>query len=558
MNNKEIIVTTNKNQTKFDLEINQDKKKIYRVAIYVRLSEEDEFKEKKDDDSESIQNQKSLLMEYAMKHPDWEIVGIYSDDDYSGADCNRPDWNIMLKRCEKREIDIVLCKTQSRFSRDMEVIEKYLHNKFIEWNIRFISIIDNVDTAIKGNKKARQINGLINEWYLEDMSDNIKAVLKHKKQSGQFTGSFAPYGYLRSNENKHQLIVDPDAKEVVKKIFELYASGKGYSTIAMYLTQQEIPTPSKLKKIQGSKFVCGKANGNDSIWKKDTIRKILTDQTYIGNLVQGKVENYSYKNQKRRTIDKDKWIVVEGTHEPIIDKETWTLVQKKFEIRGTRTSYKTGEIHLFSKKVYCNECGKSMARNNGYNKHHSYAYLRCRTRASNGLACSNCGSIRYDYMEKLVLEELNKFIVQYKDNSILENSVKEQYDLEVEKKKKIEYIQEQIKKTNLILSKKKTSLKSLYQDKEDGILSIDEFLVLKSDWAKDITQLENQMKQLEIENMNLISTQENKEQIQNAIKEFDKVEQLTRQLVDTFIHKIYVSKIDEQTNKRTIRIEWNF
>ena len=199
-----------------------------RVGIYCRLSDEDRFKKDKNDDSESIANQKSMLLKYAL-NKNWEVVNVYSDDDYSGADINRPKFNELIKDCEDGKIDIVLCKTQSRFSRDMEIIEKYLHNKFIEWNVRFISIVDNADTSIESNKKSRQINGLINEWYLEDLSQNIKRSLKNKREDGLFVGSFAPYGYMKSSENKYKLVIDLVASKVVKDIFKMYENGYGYS-----------------------------------------------------------------------------------------------------------------------------------------------------------------------------------------------------------------------------------------------------------------------------------------------------------------------------------------
>ena len=140
-----------------------------KVGIYTRLSDEDRFKKNKDDDSESIANQKSMLLKYALSQ-DWEVYNVYSDDDWSGADINRPQFQKLIEDCKNGKIDIVLCKTQSRFSRDMEIIEKYIHGKFVEWNVRFVSIVDHADTNIQGNKKARQINGLINEWYLEELS----------------------------------------------------------------------------------------------------------------------------------------------------------------------------------------------------------------------------------------------------------------------------------------------------------------------------------------------------------------------------------------------------
>lgn len=152
-----------------------------KVAIYCRLSEEDKNKLQITDDSESIRNQKTILLNYMMEKG-WELYDIYSDDDYTGADRNRPEFNRLLRDAENRKFDIVLCKTQSRFTRELELVEKYLHGLFPLWGIRFVSIVDNADTDNKGNKKARQINGLINEWYLEDLSENIKKVFDTKRQ----------------------------------------------------------------------------------------------------------------------------------------------------------------------------------------------------------------------------------------------------------------------------------------------------------------------------------------------------------------------------------------
>ena len=143
--------------------------KIFRVGIYLRLSDEDRNKKNKEDDSESIKNQRNLLMEEINKRSNFILVDEYLDEDLSGAGTYRPQFERLIRDCENRKLDVVLCKSQSRFSRDMEIIEKYIHNKFIEWNVRFIGLSDNADTANVGNKKSRQINGLVNEWYLEDV-----------------------------------------------------------------------------------------------------------------------------------------------------------------------------------------------------------------------------------------------------------------------------------------------------------------------------------------------------------------------------------------------------
>ena len=178
-----------------------------RVAIYCRLSREDDDKLHENDESESIQNQKSMLINYAIERS-WDIYNIYCDEDYSGIDSERPEFNKLLEDAKSHKFDIVLCKTQSRFTRDMEIVEKYLHNKFIEWNIRFVSLVDHVDTLDKGNKKSRQINGLVNEWYLEDLSENIRKTFDSKRKQGLHIGSFVCYGYKRSPENKNSNIED--------------------------------------------------------------------------------------------------------------------------------------------------------------------------------------------------------------------------------------------------------------------------------------------------------------------------------------------------------------
>ena len=185
-----------------------------KVAIYCRLSEEDRNKVNKEDDSNSIKNQKAMLIQYAVSQ-EWDLYDIYSDDDYAGSDRNRPQFKRLLADAESRKFDIILCKTQSRFTRELELVEKYIHGLFPIWGIRFVSIVDNADTANKGNKKARQINGLVNEWYLEDMSENIRSVLKSRRESGFHIGAFAPYGYEKERALKGHLCVDKEAAEIV-------------------------------------------------------------------------------------------------------------------------------------------------------------------------------------------------------------------------------------------------------------------------------------------------------------------------------------------------------
>ena len=300
-----------------------------KAAIYCRLSKEDEDKI---GESESIQNQKSMLLQYAIEKG-FDIYQIYSDEDYSGIDRNRPAFNSMLQAASEHQFDVVLAKTQSRFTRDMELVEKYLHGKFIEWGIRFIAVVDHVDTNDTANKKSRQINGLINEWYLEDLSTNVRSVLDHKRKEGLFIGSFALYGYCKDPEAKGKLVVDPEAAEIVKRIFSMSLSGIGAHKIARILNDEKVPSPTAYKQMNGIHYHIAAKNRNVGLWSSPTVYQMLHNQTYAGNLVQGRHKKISYKTEKTMWLPKSQWIVVENTHEAIIERETFETVQRMMQGR---------------------------------------------------------------------------------------------------------------------------------------------------------------------------------------------------------------------------------
>ena len=331
-------------------------KKYLRVAIYLRLSDEDKDKANKLDDSESIKNQRNLLLEEIQKRPEFMLVDEYCDEDLSGAGTFRPEFERLIRDCENGKIDVVLCKSQSRFSRDMEVVEKYIHNKFIEWNIRFIGLADNADTNVEGNKKSRQINGLINEWYLEDTSNNIRSAFQAKMKQGEFISPFASFGYEVSKEDNNKLVVDPIASEIVKDIFDLYLKGMGFTGIAKYLNEKKIPSPSLYKYQKGIKLNVISNRPREQIkWSTNAIKTILTNELYVGHLIQGKRTTVSYKNHKIKKKNEKDWVRKENTHEAIIDSETFNKVQIAMKER-TKPMKSTGVVHNFSGKVFCLEC----------------------------------------------------------------------------------------------------------------------------------------------------------------------------------------------------------
>lgn len=524
-----------------------------RVAVYCRLSEEDRDKKEEHNESESIQNQKSMLIHYCMEKG-WQVYKIYCDEDYSGADRNRPEWKEMIRDCKEGKIDIVLCKTQSRFSRDMEMIERYIHGKFLEWNVRFISIVDHADTEVAGNKKARQINGLINEWYLEDLSDNIRRTLTHKKKNGQWTGSFAPYGYQIDPDDKNRLIVDSVASEVVKDIFRMFAGGMGYIAIAEQLNARSILNPTLYKRALGSCFRTNESRITSELWTDSTVFYILHQEVYTGTLVQGKTHKLNYKDHRRVPVPKENWIRCPGTHEPIIDESLWTAVHVR-QKEKTRCSFSNaagaGTRHIFSNKVYCAECGNRMYKTSSRGANGRYSYLKCRTAKSSAKACENSKFVRLDVLQEVVLDEINQLIETYFNPNLIQMPSQKQL---LSKETALRLESESLEKE--LAAQKKFSAR-LYMDHINGKMSEGQFAVLNDEWLSRYSQLINRQKAVEKELSSLQAVAQKTPTDRNEFSHFQKFGQLTHELVNEFIQSIWIGKIQEN-GTREIEIRWNF
>lgn len=293
-----------------------------KVALYCRLSVEDGGS----GESESICNQRLLLSAYAKKQG-WDIYDIYEDADYSGLRTDRPAFCRLLQEAEAGEFSIVLCKTQSRFTRSALTAEKYLHDVFPQWGIRFVTVVDGVDTAKRENKKARQINSLVNEWYCEELSDNIRAVLRKKMEMGQFLGNYAPYGYAKDVADRHHLVILQEEAVEVRKIAKWYLSGLSCKSIALRLTTEKIPTPSQNKQSRGEDL----GRTPCAVWGPGTVRKILTNPVYLGHMAQGKEQKVSFKEKKTVAQPPKQWITVKNTHEAILSQKTHDEIKMKMK-----------------------------------------------------------------------------------------------------------------------------------------------------------------------------------------------------------------------------------
>lgn len=519
--------------------------------IYVRLSSEDRDKRHITDESESIQNQKTMLINYCIEKG-WQINGIYSDEDYSGADASRPAWNQVLKDCEEGKCSIVVCKTQSRFSRDMEMIEKYIHGKFPEWGVRFVGMVDNADTSVKGNKKARQINGLINEWYLEDLSDNIKSTLSSKRRNGEFVGSFAPYGYLVDPDNKNHLIIDDVAAPVVQRIFDMYMHGLGYISIAKALNDDNIPPPCVRKKELGSKYYNGNYEKNSAprtTWSDAAVYAILRRREYTGALVQGREEVVNYKTGKRRKKPQSQWDIVEECQEPIISKEIFYKAQEIRLSRGRGQKIPSGSCYSLAKKVFCGECGNTMWKMSYKLRDGRYSYLSCRTRkTANGL-CDNEHSIRLDELEQIVVNEINKLLDKYYDE-------KQIGKLEQPKKEKgkTKSLNAQIKALEDNVKRNNSRMAQMYTDKLDGIITLEEFAAFREQYQSESKKSEKRIELLR-KQLSKYTDNETLVDTKSILEKYRKIHTLTFEIADEFINKIFIGKV-KKGGKREIKIEW--
>jgi len=531
-----------------------------KVAIYCRLSNEDNEKAAKGDDSESIQNQKLLLMEHAMKQG-WQIHGIYSDDDFSGLDKERPAFNEMLTAAQQGKFNIILCKNQSRFSRDMEMIERYLHNLFILWGIRFIGVVDHVDTGVKGGKKARQISGLVNEWYCEDISENVTAALVAKKKSGQYLGHWCTYGYELNPCDKHKLIVDEPAAEVVREIYRLYLAGYGVAAIANTLTKREMTTPSIYKRTKGKNYR-NPAEKNAAysskygVWAVNTIRHILRDETYLGHLIQGREKKLNYKSKKVVKVTRDEWIVVQDNHIAIIDEDTFAKVQQRLGVRAAAFNPhdEPSKTHIFAGKVKCLHCGHTMQKHHGRN---GIQYLKCGLALKTKNQECTLHTLRIDLLRNCVEKQIQDIVEAYTSDAqnakMLMESFMSTDDMSADLQRKTKHLADLTRQQQEL----STGLSGVYMDKVRGNLTEAQFRAIRQGIESEIQKSEAAITQLQKAIDKLEDKTRKTKRKLHTIESYIRFQALTQEMVNDFIDFIEVGE-KSPADEQPIHIHWLF
>ena len=498
-------------------------------------------------ESESIQNQKSLLVHYAVERG-WDIYQIYCDEDYSGTDSLRPDFNRMIEAAREKEFQIILCKSQSRFTRDMELVEKYIHGLFPIWGIRFIAVADNADTEVRGNKKARQINGLVNEWYLEDLSENIRAVFDLKRRQGQYIGSSPLYGYQRDPLDRHHLIPDPEAAEVVRQIFQWSLEGRGKQEIARVLNDRGIlnPTRYKAERDQSSGHPAADSRG---LWNKTTVWRILHNEMYTGVMVQGRRKKASYKSKVLISLPEEQWFRVEGTHEAIVDRSLFEQVQRGLQLRSKTDG--AGEAHLLSGLVKCMDCGSTMSKTTNCQPGRArVSYLRCKLYADSGKnkLCTR-HSVRLDQLIELVSERIRHYVQNYyRLEELVLTPPPDTYRKALEREQSALTTQ---------LEARSRALKSLYLDKVSGVLGLEQFAELNRDFLLEKSRLEQRLDQVGRE-LGASAKPPDRAVLAERARALLRLETIPRELVTALIEKIEIGEKDRETGRQEIRIIWKF
>ncbi|MCL2576006.1 MAG: recombinase family protein [Defluviitaleaceae bacterium] len=534
------------------------------AAIYCRLSKEDVDKVNAGDESESIQNQKLLLLDFATKN-DFLVYKVYVDEDLSGFS-DRPNFKQMIMDAAEGQFNIIVCKSQSRFTRDMELVEKYIHGLFVEWGVRFIGVTDNVDTNIKGNKKARQIYGLINEWYSEDLSENIRAVFRRKMEAGQHLGGFACYGYKKCPQDRHKLVVDEDAAEVVKEIYSLYLQGNGTHAIAHILTHKGVPTPTQHKKQQGLKYENPQAGvyiQKYGTWSSNSINRILRNEAYIGTLIQGRERKVSYKSKKVVIAPESDWVIVKNNHQPIIQESDFYKVQTLITRKRTGYKIETGskpekaKPHILAGKVLCADCGSTMQRS-GLSRDGKTHYLRCRLSAKSKRRDCTPHCISQDKVEAAIIQRIRGLIGEVTSGDCADDIIKTSLARIKKEGDNSAKIEKQIFDLEIKIEAIRVNIARAYADKLNDIISEEDFVSFRAIFEQDRIGLANRKGHLESE---LVAIQIQKKTFGNIgvlLEKYKQIDVLTHEIINDFIDTIHISERDPDTKEQIIRIGWLF
>lgn len=382
---------------------------IFNTAVYIRLSMEDRLYKH---GSDSIANQRELILDYLKDKHDMRVYDIYCDNGRTGTDFDREEFRRMMYDVYNGKVNCIVVKDLSRFGREYIETGDYLERIFPLLGVRFIAVNDGYDNRVDPFDITVPIKNVINTLYARDISAKSAAALRMKQENGEFIGSFAPYGYIRSKEDRHKLVIDPEAADVVKKIFEWKAENVSYAEISRRLYAMSIPTPNRRKYDLG--ILKSEVHKNNVYWRPETVRSILANETYTGCLVQGHIKSHFYEGGKDERVDRDDLIIVRGTHEPIISENLFNTVRGKcekvkqaYDDRAGKYRELGSDVNIFVKKAYCGDCGRPLSRYKKVNGDRVAYFYICKQHSQYPNSCSFV-SIAETELKDIVSETLKK------------------------------------------------------------------------------------------------------------------------------------------------------
>lgn len=505
----------------------------YICGAYDRLSDADN----KVDESSSIQSQKIIIDSFA-KYNNLKIYKHYVDDGYSGGNFDRPGFQEMINDIEACKINCVITKDLSRLGREMYKTGKYIEEYFLEKGIRYIAINDSYDSNIGDSMLGIRLS--VNDLYLRDVSKKVKTSLRAKQNRGDYIGSFPLYGYKKDPNDRHKLIIDEDVRHIVELIYDLALEGKSPNKIAEHLTLKKIPIPIVYKGEPRAKDVV--ENDGYGIWKRQTVKGILTNQMYIGNMVQNTHNKISYNSKKLRKTSDSELIIVEGTHEGIISKEVFNNVQEIINSNSKARLTSHQLEYLLGGLLICKECGRSIRISEDVIKSGIRHYTQCNlyTRKGKFGVCSS-HRVNYDWLEEDVVEYLQevceKFCKYYDINNLVDNSK----NIVI---KNINEIKKKIERFEVLLSSHQTTIDNLYIDKVKGLVDEEMYKRIYEKTKTEITKINHE---LEILNKRLLANQNEKSSAEfnrckSAVIDYMSLKNPTKDQIQRLVKRIEIDK----------------
>lgn len=525
--------------------------KVYQAAIYLRLSREDgDVVEGSKLVSNSISNQKALIMDFLKSHTEIKVHSVYADDGYSGVNFDRPDFQRMLEDIRKGTINCVIVKDLSRFGRNYIEAGRYIEKIFPMLGVRFIAITDNYDSMAAaggyGSDMVVPFKNLINDAYCRDISIKIRSHLEMKRKKGEYIGAFAVYGYLKDERNKNQLIIDEYAAGVVRDIFAMKLCGLNQQTIADRLNNDGILSPMEYKKSIGINLETTFKKGTQAKWSYNAVLRILKNEVYTGVLTQGKQTTPNYKVKTRVMKPEDEWVKVENTHEPVVSRKDFNLVQELLK-QDTRISPDREALFPLAGLLYCGDCMEPMVRKTVPVGGKKYVYYVCSGNKKDKTSCSPHRIAEADLTDSvlyLLQTHIENVLTLEAAMQVIEKAPKLKAD--------VAKFDERIVRKRAELEKAEKRKLNLYEDLKDGIISQKEYLQLKAEYDRRISEAETAVGSYERE-MKLIL--ENKSSMHEWIKEFKQhrnIQSLDRNAAVVMIKRVMVYSADR------IEVTYNF